>query len=277
MNKVASSKMGDDAPFASDQVVEMLWGKFSYSDSGGGRPVILIHGMGCSRLDWEPVLPYLAGRRLIRVDLCGHGGSSVPREAFSLTDLAYDLLALVDELWLGGVDLVGHSLGGMLSLAMLRLAPERVGKVALVEGWTSLRHSQRLGDAMAGLSPEQARSVASLYRRTFVRWPPLLRDKFWHTVDAFDATGILRSTSRQVLEIYGDRGGERPDQDELGVPRRDNIKMAWIAGGTHYLSMTHANELGRLLRAFLISGNGAAGAGDNDLSAPTLFDLGVLR
>ena len=50
------------------------------------------------------------------MDFRGHGRSDVPGGPFTLAGLADDVLALVDRLELGGVVLVGHSLGGMVAL-----------------------------------------------------------------------------------------------------------------------------------------------------------------
>jgi len=263
--------------FQPDRTLHMLWGEFSYSDSGAGSPpVVLIHGHTRLRTDWDPLLPQLAGRRLIRPDLCGHGGSSVPTERFSLTDLMYDILALADELWLGRFDVVGHSLGGMIALALLRAYPHRVGKVALVEGWTALRFARPLGEIMGGVDAEGQRAITTLQRETLVRWPPLLREQFWRTVELFDATDVLGASTHPILEIYGDRGQARPPQEDLGVPRRPNIELAWVPGGTHYLPNTHPRATGQLLRRFLL-GDDADKPESPSGPPPSLLDLGMRR
>ena len=267
--------MPDRPAFTPDQSIDLAWGRFSYSDTGGGKPVLLIHGNGRLRTDWDRILGDLAGRRLIRPDLRGHGGSSVPKEAFGLADLADDVLALADALWLGRFDLVGHSLGGMLGLALLDAHSDRVDRVALVEGWTALRYMRALGeDVQEGLDPESDHAIKAFYRETVVRWPPLLRDQFWETVEAFDGRGVLEQTARPILELYGDRGRQPPTAEALGIPARPNIELAWIAGGTHFLPLTHPASTGRELRRFLINETNTRPPPG---PPPTLRDLGMRR
>lgn len=238
--------------FTPDLTLDMPWGVFSYSDSGGGPPVILMHGNGRDRRDWEPVLSFLKKRRLIRIDFRGHGGSAVPKDRFTVEDLADDIIHLADECWLGRVDLVGHSLGGMIALLLLRNHPERIGKIALVEGWTSLSVSGVLGPHGTESLPDGAhQQIQRAYTETFKRWMPGIREHYWTSLDALDASDVLSSTSHPILEIYGDRGNPPPRLDALSIPRRDNIQVEWIKGGSHFPLKGHPKRVGELLRDFL--------------------------
>jgi pimeloyl-ACP methyl ester carboxylesterase len=198
----------------------------SYSDGGGGAPLLLVHGTGRSRLDWEPLLPALGRRRCIRPDLRGHGGSDVPREPFTLPDLAADLLALADALWLGRFDLAGHSLGGLVSLACAAQAPERIGRIVLIESWGSLRRQEEFDPHPFASLPREARKrVAHMHRETYVQWMPGIRERFWHAIEAFDGLAVLRSLRRPALVLLGDRGGPRPDPRDLGIPHREDLRV----------------------------------------------------
>jgi pimeloyl-ACP methyl ester carboxylesterase len=88
--------------------------RIAYSDYGKGKPVVLIHGWPLSREMWEYQLDDLvnAGLRVIKYDRRGFGESSKPWTGYDYDSLADDLNALIDQLNLHDVTLVGFSMGG---------------------------------------------------------------------------------------------------------------------------------------------------------------------
>ncbi|MDT8911710.1 alpha/beta hydrolase [Amycolatopsis sp. PS_44_ISF1] len=99
-------------------------------------PLLLLHAFPLDARMWDPVRAPLAERvRLITPDQRGLGRSPLPgngREP-SLDDAARDVVALLDRLELDRVVLGGCSMGGYLTMAVLRLAPERVGGLVLID------------------------------------------------------------------------------------------------------------------------------------------------
>lgn len=89
-------------------------------------PVVLLPGTGLTARDWDHVAHDLAAHRTTHaVDLRGHGDSDRPGR-YSTALMAADVAALLDVLDEPAVDLVGHSLGGLVAL---RVAAERPGRV----------------------------------------------------------------------------------------------------------------------------------------------------
>lgn len=264
------------ARFRPDRSFARPWGTFSYADEGGGAPVVLLHGTGGSRHDWEGVLPSLDGYRCIRPDLRGHGGSAVPRDYFSLRDLVEDVLVLADRLWLGRFRLVGHGMGGMVALKLLRRVPSRIDRVALVESWVDLdRVAAMPGAPDACPVPVLAERIRRVHRETLVRWMPGVREDFLAWVRAAKAERLLRETAHPVLALYGDRGGPRPAAEALGLPSRPEIRLVWLEGRGHYPHLECPEETGRLVRRFL-DGDAEGGKGDEpDGPPPTLLDLAL--
>ncbi|HEX5542733.1 MAG TPA: alpha/beta hydrolase, partial [Micromonospora sp.] len=84
-----------------------------YEDHGSGQPVVLIHGFPLSSTAWEKQVPPLlaAGYRTIAYDRRGFGKSSQPGTGYEYDTFAADLNALMQELDLRDVVLVGHSMG----------------------------------------------------------------------------------------------------------------------------------------------------------------------
>jgi pimeloyl-ACP methyl ester carboxylesterase len=91
-----------------------------YSETGSGRPVVLLHGIGMSHAVWSPVMPYLSPtRRVIAFDIAGFGrtpplpGGTPPTIPHLVEGLARSLRQLGVET---PVDVAGNSLGGYIAL-----------------------------------------------------------------------------------------------------------------------------------------------------------------
>ncbi len=116
----------------------------NYVVEGHGPPVILIHGISSSLADWWRLMPLLvsSGYRAIAVDLLGHGDSAKPSDPnqYSTKAVYTALEDWVDHL---GLDspfyLVGHSLGGYMSLTYALNHPDRVRAMLLINPLYSLK------------------------------------------------------------------------------------------------------------------------------------------
>jgi pimeloyl-ACP methyl ester carboxylesterase len=86
------------------------------SFGSGNRVVVLVHGLGLNRHSWQWQVPELSkSHRVIAFDLHGHGESSVPPEAPSLTLFSEQLVELLDYLGIAKASVFGFSLGGMIA------------------------------------------------------------------------------------------------------------------------------------------------------------------
>src|SRR5229473_5971067 len=91
-----------------------------YDASGGGRPLLLLHGYPLNRKMWRPQLELLVdAANVIAPDLRGHGESDAPAGPYTMDQLADDAVALLDELGFTGPAVVGGlSMGGYVALAL---------------------------------------------------------------------------------------------------------------------------------------------------------------
>lgn len=103
-----------------------------YDVHGQGTPVVLIHGLGSSALDWEYQLPALQGYQVITLDLRGHGRSSRAPIPFSMPLFAQDIADLLKHLGLASAHIVGLSLGGGIAFQLALDHPERVRSLVIV-------------------------------------------------------------------------------------------------------------------------------------------------
>lgn len=104
-----------------------------FEEYGRGTPVVLLHGFPFDHTIWEPLIPLLAQEsRLILPDLRGFGSSPVPEGTYSMRLLAEDVAHLMDRLEIEKAVLVGHSMGGYVSLAFAQAYPGRLLGLGLV-------------------------------------------------------------------------------------------------------------------------------------------------
>jgi pimeloyl-ACP methyl ester carboxylesterase len=135
-----------------------LDGPVHYADFGGsGRPLVLVHGLGGSHLNWLAVAPRLAAYgRVLALDLAGHGRTpSLGRTARIGANRR--LLGRFIEVVAGEpAVLMGNSMGGYLSLAEAAAEPEKVASLVLVSPAVPLapgaRVDPRVFALFAGLS-----------------------------------------------------------------------------------------------------------------------------
>ena len=107
--------------------------ELDFEQCGAGEPVLLIHGFPLDRRIWQAQVPALAERfRVVAPDLRGHGRTPPDDDTSSLDDFAADLFHLMDRLGAATFGAAGHSMGGYILLAMHRLAPQRLTRLALV-------------------------------------------------------------------------------------------------------------------------------------------------
>jgi pyruvate dehydrogenase E2 component (dihydrolipoamide acetyltransferase) len=116
------------------QKIEVAGRLLRYFDLGeGGTPLVLVHGFGGDLNNWLFNQPSLAaGRRVIALDLPGHGESAKTLHSGDLDELSHSVLALLDHLDIARVHLAGHSMGGAVALSLARLAPQRVASLILI-------------------------------------------------------------------------------------------------------------------------------------------------
>jgi pimeloyl-ACP methyl ester carboxylesterase len=104
-----------------------------YTDEGRGVPLLFVHGFPLSRGAWQKQLDALrSSHRVIAPDLRGFGESEAGTGTTTMAQFAEELHALLRPLDTGPVVLIGHSMGGYVSLAFIHQYPEMVRGLVLV-------------------------------------------------------------------------------------------------------------------------------------------------
>src|SRR4051812_7366547 len=118
--------------------------EFHYAEAGGGDDVVLcLHGWPQHWYEWRHLLPALADRhRVIAMDLRGFGWSDAPDDGYEKEEMADDVLAVLDELGIERVKLVGHDWGGWIGFLLCMKAPQRVERylaLNILHPWVETR------------------------------------------------------------------------------------------------------------------------------------------
>ncbi len=257
----------------------------NYVEAGVGAPVVLIHGLAASLHDWDYLLPELdaAGWHSYALDLLGHGDSPKPdSRTYKLKWVYKHLAQWIDSL---GLDeppvLVGHSLGGYLSLRYALRHPERVRALVLTNPFyrlsqlpSILRRTYRrptLNALVVGSAPEWIfRAIVDLTNSALgrnggsdltlsesVRLQTAL-DYKRTAPGAFNLPNTLRDLtpelprlSKPTLVLWGDRDQTlAPDSFPPLVRTLPNARGQAISGG-HVPHQSNPTEYNRLVMEFL--------------------------
>lgn len=208
---------GADQSFDSDGV------RIHYQDQGEGPPVVLIHGyMASGNMNWRvPGVQQLLGPdyRVITIDNRGHGKSDKPTRAEAYgSNMADDVVRLLDHLQIPKAHLVGYSMGGMISLNVSARYPDRV-RSALIGGMGWLPKGPIIGGTEETQLPRPRSSALKACARAFpdlgITRQQLEAIQVPMSVLIGDEDGLLERHVRPMQEI-------RPD-----------IPVVLVPGGTH--------------------------------------------
>ncbi|MBM2614651.1 alpha/beta fold hydrolase [Actinoplanes sp. LDG1-06] len=259
---------------------------------GPGRPVVLVHGaLSGIRTSFGPILPRLAAtRRVIAVELQGHGRTPDIDRPFTVEAFADDVVAVLDRLGVERADVFGWSLGAAVALRLGTDHPRRVGRLVLAS--VSFDHGglhPGLLDGIQDLRPEHL--YGSELHDDYVRRAP--DPAGWHRLvtkmKVLDANlpqwtpDQIRGLSAPALIVVGDSDIVRPEHavrmfrllggavpgDLSGLP---SCRLAVLPATTHTSLPHRAAMLAPMVTEFLDSGllpdaavEGDLGVGEGDV------------
>ena len=230
--------------------IPMYWGEMVYFDSdNAGQPFLFLHGTGCDSSDWTAVIKGLPRNlRCIALDFRGHGQSAVPTQPLTLSDLAKDVLYLIDYLCLQGLVIVGHSLGGMVAMEVARRSP-CIGGLVLLEGWTNLSSAGSAFDPGRFYGSLPQTKITQIQRKseeTRSRFKPEVWNNFWESVKNFDGYAYLEQARIPIYETFGSMGRNDLTEQMLRIPPNPNIQWIWVPNAGHYLPHERPTEVAQI-------------------------------
>jgi pimeloyl-ACP methyl ester carboxylesterase len=236
-----------------------------YEISGTGPAVLFTHGFrSSSHMYAATVADLSADHTTIAWDIRGHGrsGSLTDPADYSVAASLADMVALIDAAGAQRATLVGHSLGGYLSLDLAIAHPDRVEALVLVDSGPGFRNDE----ARAKWNAMAERYAADLDARGLASLPA--DDEVDPTVHtsahglALAALGILRQGDGHVMEalpsialptlvVVGDRDEPFLGASQYMANKIPGARLVTIAGAGHAPPVTHPAEFNAALREFL--------------------------
>lgn len=192
----------------------------AYEVQGSGEPtLVFIHGWSSDERYWRGQLPYFSqNHRVITLDLAGHGHSGLSRDAYTMPAFGEDVKAVMDDLEVERAILIGHSMGGPVSVEAARLMPERVIGIVGVDTFHHLASE---------LSQEQ--------RDTMVK---PLQEEFAPAARQFVASMFIESTDSKLRDwVMHDMAAAPP---EVAISAMDDLLSRHADGETarHFEELT---------------------------------------
>lgn len=204
--------------------------KIRYLVMGSGPQVLLLHGFGGFLETWAFNIPPLSKHyRVYAIDLPGHGLSDKPDNSYSPAFAVASANDILEALGIEQATLIGHSLGGAVSINIALSLPERVSRLVLIDSAGLSRTLPRLyrlsslpvlGNILMALSVEPAleRSV----RRLFHDSPVLSREMIDIILKNASQPGVKETLLRILRQNVGLRG---PRPGALLIDRLPQLKM----------------------------------------------------
>jgi pimeloyl-ACP methyl ester carboxylesterase len=118
------------------RILDLQGGELEVVERGprNAEPIVLIHCFTCAINYWNGMIPRLARtHRVVAVDLLGHGGSEKPTSGYSVPNQADLVAQALAKLGVTDAEVVGHSLGGAVAVALAQQSPRLVNRVVIVD------------------------------------------------------------------------------------------------------------------------------------------------
>jgi pimeloyl-ACP methyl ester carboxylesterase len=185
---------------------------------GSGDPVVLLHGFCESNKIWGVFANLLAQRcQLIIPDLPGFGGSMLPSTPFSIDSIGKSMWQWLDSIGVKNPVLIGHSMGGYLTLAMTQQRPDNVAGFCLFHSTAKADTQEKKANRDKVISFVNKNGVAA-FIETYV--PGLFFNKSLPSIkDVYDvAYGTPAATLIAWAEAMRDRPARRQVLDDFDKP-----------------------------------------------------------
>ncbi|MFM1813493.1 MAG: hypothetical protein RLZ98_188 [Pseudomonadota bacterium] len=246
----------------------------NYRTRGRGRTVVLLHPIGCQLGIWDGVIEELENYcRPIAVDFRGHGASDGSAEAYSLRDLAFDIIELVEAVGAPPAVVAGCSMGGMVAQAIAVEATEIVaGFVIANTGYTRNQAAREMLEARAKAAEG---GMPGVIENTLARWfneryrlldpesvsrarnwlldaDPVQHAHGWRAIRDLDYAERLINVDRPSLAIAGTEDQSvGTDAIKSMAAALKNCTYHQIEGAGHLSPLEQPRIFARTLRDFL--------------------------
>ena len=185
-----------------------------YSDQGEGSAVVLLHGFLEASWMWTDIIPNLIkSHRVICIDLLGHGKSECVGYVHSMDEMAESVEAVLKHLRLRKVNVIGHSMGGYVALALAERNPDILRSLVLYQSTARADSADKKRDR------DRVIEAVKLNAKSFVRksipmlFRPVNRKRFKLDITEVKEKASQTSTRGIIAALAGMR--DRPNRELL--------------------------------------------------------------
>jgi len=246
--------------------------KLAYEDRGSGKPAfVFVHGWTCNRSFFAPQAEYFARRhRVVSVDLRGHGESDKPEGQYPIAAYADDIAYMIEQLGLGKVLAVEHSMGGITVLQLAVAHPDRVVGIVMVEPVSSLSQPSDEGRERMAAMIEEIEAGNQEPRRQFIidrfflstsdrklledvlavmmATPSHVAASALRGMRDFDGTAVAAQCKVPALHIAATPPNNPPHLMSQILP---TVVNGWTVGSGHFNQLEVPDQVNAMIEAFL--------------------------
>ncbi len=233
-----------------DKTIKFRKYNISYDDVGDGEVIIFLHGWANSKEIYRDLILYLAKYyRCISIDLPGFGKSDVV-DNLTLSKMSRIVDNVINKIGIKKFNLVGHSLGGAVSLVYASKYQEKIDRVILISPFVSFRQfSKSIFYLIRHFIPYLLSKILLLKEpnKKFIN-----AIKIVYMLSSVDLYKYLRRVRKDILMIFGTRDhllSLKPLEPIFGV--FNNIHLSIYEDVRHFMVSYNAVDLGIKIKKFL--------------------------
>lgn len=235
-------------------------------DSGSGVPLVLVHGGESDRTQFTALRAHLGpGIRVISYDQRDSGVTVNPPVLYTMSDLADDLVHLLDALDLPSAHLLGTSFGGAVAQHVALRHPERVASLILVatspsyffEGAAidellSMTHEERQRSAVDFFFTPEGQAAQGGRVGVLTKRSPDKNARREHVIRQHEVRDRLAEISAPTLIVHGTEDRLAPYAGAVLMEQRiPNARLRAVEGGRHAIAQEFADTVALWVREFL--------------------------
>mgnify|MGYP006080324627 CR=1 FL=1 len=248
--------------------------KISYTDIGQGAIVVLLHGFLENKKMWGKIISEISNKnRILAIDLLGHGKSGCLGYIHSMELMAEAVLAVLKSLRIRKVTIIGHSMGGYVSLAMAEKCPKIIRGLCLLNSTATSDDAVRKKLRTRAIKMVQ-NNFTNMVKMSFVNlFEQESKNLFKSEIDAAlvealtiplqgyiacqegmrirpDRTNILKKNTFKKLMIHGKKDPVLNTNTSLKEAKQTNSEIVVLSGG-HMSYIENKIALIKTIKSFI--------------------------
>ena len=201
--------------------------KISYTDSGKGAVVVLLHGFLENKHMWKEIIPVISrNKRVLAIDLLGHGHTECLGYIHPMELMAEAVAAVLKSLRIRKITLIGHSMGGYVSLALSEKNPE------MIRGLCLLNSTSTSDDTSRKKLRERANKMAQINLTNIVRMSfiNLFSERSKEIFNPEIQLALSEALQTSLQGYSASQEGMRIRPNRLSVLKNNHFKKLFILG-----------------------------------------------